>query len=62
MTLNDKISENGKDKMMAGQSVRVIDIEADAEMNMGIFTKLPQGMDSKNIQYVFISFSNQILW
>ena len=28
---------------MAGQSVRVIDIEADAEMNMGIFTKLPQG-------------------
>lgn len=46
-TLNDKISENGKDKMMAGQSVRVIDIEADAEMNMGIFTKLPQGMDSK---------------
>lgn len=40
ITLADKIREDGKSRVMAGQLVRVVDIEADAGKGFGIFEDL----------------------
>ena len=40
ITLGDKIREDGKSRAMAGQLVRVVDIDADAGVGLGIFEDL----------------------
>jgi putative DNA primase/helicase len=49
LTLSDKIAADGRDKAMAGQTVRVVDIEADGGTGHGIFTSLPEGMDGRTL-------------
>jgi len=49
LTLSDKIALDGRDKAMAGQAVRVVDIEADGGTGHGIFTCLPNGMDGRTL-------------
>ncbi len=45
LTLADKIAEDGRGQVMAGQAVRVLDIPADGGTGQGIFTCIPDGLD-----------------
>ena len=45
LTLADKIAEDGRGQVMAGQAVRVLDIPADGGTGQGIFTCIPNGLD-----------------
>ena len=45
LSLADKIKEEGR-KMMAGQAVRIIDIDSDMECGLGVFNKIPNGFKS----------------
>ena len=48
ITLGDKIREDGKSRPMAGQLVRVVDIDADAGSDLGIFEDLHEFSDGHN--------------
>ena len=45
LTLADKIAEDGRGQVMAGQAVRVLDIPADGGTGQGVFTCIPNGLD-----------------
>lgn len=45
-TIGDKIEEDKRQTMMAGQAVRFIDVEANAGMGLGVFSKLPKNMEA----------------
>lgn len=47
ITLADKISEDGRGKAKAGQSVRLVDVPADAGMGLGLFEAIPEGMTAE---------------
>ena len=48
ITLDDKIREaRGNKRRMAGQMVRVIDVEADAGKGLGAFDRVPKGMNGR---------------
>ena len=50
ITLDDKIREaRGSKRRMAGQMVRVIDIEADAGKGLGAFDRVPKGMNGREL-------------
>lgn len=44
-SIANKIKEEGR-KMMAGQAVRIIDIDSDMECGLGVFNKTPDGLKS----------------
>ena len=48
-TLDDKLSENGGSRAMAGQAVRVIDLPADAGLGYGIFNRIDGFPDSGSL-------------
>lgn len=45
LTLADKIAEDGRGQVMAGQAIRVLDIPADGGTGHGVFTSIPNGLD-----------------
>ena len=45
LTLADKIAEDGRGQVMAGQAVRVLDIPADGGTGHGFFTSIPNELD-----------------
>lgn len=49
LTLADKIAEDGRGQIRAGQAVRVLDIPADGGTGHGIFSSIPDEMDGQRL-------------
>ena len=58
LSLADKIREEGR-KMMAGQAVRIIDIDSDMECGLGVFNKMPDGLKSNDFSDELRAASSQ---
>lgn len=60
LTLADKIAEDGRGEMKAGQAGRVLDIPADGGTGCGIFTRLPDGVDGATFSRTLCEAANTL--